>query len=68
MNRIAEPFVHILLFECLECSCPFASALTSDSKSMEHIDARAVRVTCHCGWAAELPGTEARGHWVAEWR
>ena len=67
MHRIAEPFVHILLFECHECGCPVAATLMSDRKSLEDIDARAMRVMCRCGWADELAGTEARRHWVDDW-
>lgn len=67
MHRSAEPFVHILLFECHECGCPVPAALTSDRKSMEDIDARAIRVSCRCGWVEQVSGTEARRHWVDDW-
>jgi hypothetical protein len=67
MEKAAEPFVHVLLFECAKCSSPIPSAIRSDERSVEQIDARSMSVTCHCGWSAQLLGTEAKRHWVDHW-
>jgi len=67
MDESAEPYVHILLFECSRCASPIPAAITSDHKSMEHVDSRLVEVTCSCGWSAEAPATEAKRHWVDSW-
>jgi hypothetical protein len=67
MNEVTEPFVHVLLFECSNCSCPIPSAITSHNKSMEHVDSRVIAVSCGCGWSGQVMGTDAKRHWVDEW-
>jgi hypothetical protein len=69
MNRVAEPFVHLLLFECQQCSAPVPVAITSEKKSVEETDARQIEVHCDkCGWSASLLGTGAKRHWVDTWK
>lgn len=68
MGRATEPFVHVLLFQCRQCSCPTSLAITSGAQNLEDFDRRSYSVKCNtCGWTGELIGTEAKRHWVDAW-
>ncbi len=67
MTKAAEPFVHVLLFECSQCGSPVPSAITSDNRNVEEIDARSIPVKCQCGWSGNLLGADAKRHWVEAW-
>jgi hypothetical protein len=64
-----DPFVHVLLFECVDCSCPVPLAVTSDARNIEDVDVRTLKLQCHnCGWSGASEGLGARRHWVDEWK
>ena len=67
-NRHGDSFVHVLLFECAQCRWPVPSAVTSEARNIEDVDARVLDLHCsNCGWSGALEGARARRHWVDEW-
>jgi hypothetical protein len=67
-RRNGGDFVHVLVFECVECGCPVPSAITSDAKNIEEVDVRKLKLQCHnCTWSGTSDGFAARRHWVDEW-
>jgi hypothetical protein len=67
-RRIArEPFVHILLFQCPDCTNPMSSAVATSERNPEETDARSFVLRCDCGWMGTLAGLFAKRHWVEEW-
>jgi len=67
MNRIAEPFVHVLLFQCPTCGNPISSAIATNERNLEETDARPFNLACPCGWTGNQLGVLAKGHWVNIW-
>jgi hypothetical protein len=68
-TRNTDPFVHVLLFECADCSCPVPLAVTSDARNIEDVDVRTLRLQCpNCGWSGTSGGIGARRHWVDVWK
>lgn len=68
IKRNNDPFVHVLVFECADCSCPVSVAVTSDARNIEDVDVRTLKLQCHnCGWAGASEGVGARRHWVDAW-
>ena len=67
MRKIVEPFVHVLLFECLECGHPIGSAINTGNRNVEEIDSGSVALNCSCGWKGKLMGIDAKRHWVSSW-
>jgi len=67
LQNDAEPFVHVLLFECPHCQKPTASALPRGERSLEKVDGASLPVHCFCGWSGDLVGINARKHWVEPW-
>jgi hypothetical protein len=67
MSEITHQFVHVLLFECPKCGCPISSAISSQERNPETIDASSVSLNCPCGWSGTLMGTEAKSHVVQTW-
>jgi hypothetical protein len=67
MEDIPESFVHVLLFGCSQCGRPVPSAVLSENRNVEDVDAGSIIVTCPCGWSGRVLGVEARGHWVNGW-
>ncbi len=67
MTRGAEPFVHILLFQCPTCSSPVSSAIATIERNPEETDARSCVLRCDCGWSGAQMGLLAKRHWVEVW-
>jgi hypothetical protein len=67
MSRSAEPFVHILLFQCPTCSNPMSSAIATIERNPEETDARSFDLRCECGWIGAQMGLMAKRHWVEVW-
>lgn len=67
MMRGDEPFVHILLFRCPECSGPISTAVPAVERNLEQTDSRSFPTRCGCGWAGNHDGTDAKRHWVESW-
>jgi hypothetical protein len=67
MNRGAEPFVHVLLFQCLVCANPMSSAIATSERNPEETDARSFVLRCDCGWSGTQMGLLAKRHWVEPW-
>ncbi len=67
MNRVAEPFVHVLLFQCPTCGNPVTSAIATSERNPEETDVRSFILNCPCGWKGNQPGILAKGHWVMIW-
>jgi hypothetical protein len=61
MTRGAEPFVHILLFQCPSCSNPVSSAIATSERNPEEIDGRSIVLRCDCGWIGAHLGLLAKG-------
>lgn len=66
MKSDSEPFVHVLLFECPQCSRPISSAIATNEKNLENTDIRSFAIRCECGWAGNQMGLSAKRHWVDE--
>ena len=60
-------FVHLLLFQCPRCGQPIPLAVTSDTRSLETVDARSAITKCECGWIRNMVGASAKRHWVEPW-
>lgn len=67
MNKAAESYVHILLFQCPNCSNPIPSAITTNERNPEETDARSFVLRCECGLVRTQMGILARRHWVEVW-
>jgi len=67
MQTEPKDFVHVLLFQCMNCGLPVANAVRTDSKNLENIDLTFHSVACGCGWSGQAAGLEARRHWVEPW-
>lgn len=67
MNKRAEPFVHILLFQCPSCTSPVPSAVTAGERNPEEADSRLFALRCDCGWFGTQIGVSAKRHWVELW-
>lgn len=67
MKRVAEPFVHILLFRCPECSDPVTLAVATSERNPDETDVRSFVLRCACGWVGTQMGISARRHWVEVW-
>jgi hypothetical protein len=67
MSRIAEPFVHILLFQCPTCTNPMSSVIATKERNPEETDARSFDLRCDCGWIGAQMGLMAKRHWVEAW-
>lgn len=67
MNQNAEPFVHVLLFRCPSSGEPVCSAVATNERNPEEIDARSFTLRCHCGWVGTQMGLMAKRHWVEGW-
>jgi hypothetical protein len=68
-KRNDDPFVHVLVFECVDCSCPISVAVTSDARNIEDVDVRTLKLQCHnCDWSGTSEGVGARRHWVDVWK
>jgi hypothetical protein len=69
IERNNEPFVHVLLFECVRCGGPVPLAATSDAKNLEELQSRTLDLHCiTCGWSGMSDGFAAKRHWVDKWR
>jgi hypothetical protein len=66
MDSEAEPFVHVLLFECPKCCKPIASAIATGERNLEDTDGRLFAIRCECGWNGNQMGVSAKRHWVDE--
>lgn len=68
METVSNPVVHVLLFECPQCGCPVPSAITSEKRNLEELDARHVGLECrNCHWSGRSLGLNARHHLVVDW-
>jgi hypothetical protein len=67
MMKGAEPFVHILLFQCPDCRKPISSAIATSERNPEETDARSFVLSCDCGWLGTQMGLLAKRHWVEAW-
>lgn len=67
MNRGAESFVHILLFQCPSCLNPLSSAVATNERNPEETDARSFALACTCGWNGNQMGLRAKRRWVETW-
>ena len=67
MKTSAEIFVHVLLFDCPQCTRPIPLAITSKKRNVEDINAHLLTVRCPCDWSEKLMGSSARCHWVDSW-
>jgi hypothetical protein len=67
MRRPMERFVHVMLFECPDCTLAIPLALTRDRRNFEDSDGHAFTLRCSCGWSGVLLGVLARRHWVEGW-
>jgi hypothetical protein len=67
MNRSAESFVHVLLFQCPSCSNPLPSAIATTERNQEESDAHTFALQCLCGWNGTQIGLLAKRHWVESW-
>jgi hypothetical protein len=66
MNSDVDPFVHVLLFECPQCSRPVSSAIATGERNLENTDGRLFAIRCECGWGGTQMGIVAKRHWVEE--
>ena len=67
MTSDAQPFVHVLLFQCPVCGGPMSSAVASCERNPEGIDARSFALDCGCGWVGAQMGLLAKRRWVEGW-
>jgi len=67
MNKGAEQFVHILLFQCPSCANPMSSAIATRERNSEETDSRSFVLHCDCGWDGTQRGFSAKRHWVELW-
>jgi hypothetical protein len=67
MQKPAEQFAHVMLFECPDCTLAISLALTRDKRNFEDIDGHLYTLRCSCGWSGSLLGALARRHWVESW-
>src|ERR1700689_3654514 len=63
----AETFVHVLLFDCPQCTRPIPLAITSKKRNVEDINQHLLTVRCPCDWSEQLTGSSAKRHWVDSW-
>jgi hypothetical protein len=55
-------YVHLLLFECLQCGEPVIVTVKSEEETNDKIIWEALDGRCKCGWLKRLLGKEARRH------
>ena len=67
MSKVGEPFVHIFLFRCPNCSKPMSSAIATGERNPEETDVRSFVLHCGCGWTGSQNGIAAKRHWVEAW-
>lgn len=67
MQSEPKDFVHVLLFQCMNCGLPVVNAIQSESKNLEEIDLNSHNIACDCGWSGQPSGLEAKRHWVESW-
>jgi len=67
MPKPAEQFVHVMLFECPDCTLAISFALTTDKRNFEDVDRDSYTLQCSCGWLGSSLGALARKHWVESW-
>jgi predicted RNA-binding Zn-ribbon protein involved in translation (DUF1610 family) len=67
MTGGAEPFVHVLLFQCPVCGKPTSSAVLRNERNPEETDAHSYDLRCDCGWIGTQLGLQAKRHWVEVW-
>ena len=67
MPKPAEQFVHVMLFECPDCTLAISFALTTDKRNFEGVDRDSYTLQCSCGWLGSSLGALARKHWVESW-
>jgi hypothetical protein len=67
MQSESRDFVHVLLFQCMNCGLPVANALKTDSRDLENVDLKFHDIVCGCGWTGQASGLEAKRHWVEPW-
>lgn len=67
MTGGAEPFVHILLFQCPGCGRPISSAVATNERNPEETDACSFDLRCDCGWIGTQLGLLAKRHLVEVW-
>ena len=63
----AASFVHVLLFDCLQCGGPILTAVLSDTKNLEYVDALLLELRCPCNWLGNQIGVNAKTHWIEPW-
>jgi hypothetical protein len=66
-RRAATLFVHVLLFECSGCGGPILTAILSDAKNLECIDALSIALRCPCNCLGNQLGVSAKAHWIEPW-
>ncbi|HTW23916.1 MAG TPA: hypothetical protein VMD78_09965, partial [Candidatus Baltobacteraceae bacterium] len=67
MQSEPKDFVHVLLFQCMNCGLPVANAVKTDSRNLEDVDLDSHNILCACGWTGQASGLEAKRHWVEPW-
>jgi hypothetical protein len=67
MSKAAQPFVHVLLFRCPDCTSPVAAAVATGERNPEDADTCTFSLRCVCGWSTTAIGLSAKRHWVEEW-
>ena len=59
MPKPAEQFVHVMLFECPDCTLAISFALTTDKRNFEDVDRDSYTLQCSCGWLGSSLGALA---------
>ena len=65
MTKVSNSAVHVLLFECQDCGCPFPEMIKCNGRNLEELDACGLWMECHvCQWAGNLLGINATRHFA----
>jgi hypothetical protein len=66
-RQLTAPFLHVLVFECPRCFGPVCLPTLHSAANLESVDAERYNLRCSCGWNGNLPGIQARKHFVDSW-
>ena len=63
-TRSGVMYVHTFVFQCPQCTRPIALASLELEHKYGFFEGQSWKLICPCSWSGEMPGFEARYHWV----